>query len=99
MVSLPTKPWHIPLSLQGWHYAFIKRNVDKDPSCCMALPRSTELDILKKTFLTSNEWRGVLQKYVTEKYLTLKSCYNQIHNKVIISLYLNTDGAHTGNGY
>ena len=77
--------WHIPLPLQGWHYAFIQTKVDKALSCYMALPRSNKLNILIKYSLL---WSGV--KFFNSMWLKnierSKSCCNWINNEGTKSL-------------
>ena len=68
MVQIPTKQWHIPVVLEGWAYAFIQTNVDK--AYAIALVQSIKYPY--KISLHFEEWSGVLQQYVSEKYLALK---------------------------
>ena len=52
-----TQAWHVPLPLEGWHYAFIQTKVGKALSCYMALLRSNKLNILIK--YSQLLWSGV----------------------------------------
>ena len=68
MVQIPTKQWHIPVVLQEWDYAFIQTNVDKAYDIALA----KFIKYPDKISLHFQEWSGVLQRYVSESYLTLK---------------------------